>query len=211
GAAPRRGARAGGACGAFVRATRCKKNNRGDRLPGGKNGRACRAVRSGNCGSATAEGHGPRATGGETGHRQREVCDGAAGRCATGANGDATRADPQAQKGSSGGDDTDGGAGRSYGLRADIEEIRRHGGGDYRESQLTAEQRELNEINSSIYCFTAAKLWPALAQVKPNNKHREIYLTDAIGVLSANGETVLAEIAPDARETLGCNTRADLA
>ena len=79
------------------------------------------------------------------------------------------------------------------------------------ESQLTAEQRELNEINSSIYCFTAAKLWPALAQVKPNNKHREIYLTDAIGVLNANGETVLAEIAPDARETLGCNTRADLA
>jgi len=79
------------------------------------------------------------------------------------------------------------------------------------ESQLTAEQRELNEINSSIYCFTAAKLWPALAQVKPNNKHREIYLTDAIGVLNASGETVLAEIAPDARETLGCNTRADLA
>jgi len=79
------------------------------------------------------------------------------------------------------------------------------------ESQLTAEQRELNEINSSIYCFTAAKLWPALAQVKPNNAHREIYLTDAIGVLNATGETVLAEIAPDARETLGCNTRADLA
>jgi bifunctional UDP-N-acetylglucosamine pyrophosphorylase/glucosamine-1-phosphate N-acetyltransferase len=79
------------------------------------------------------------------------------------------------------------------------------------ESQLTAEQRELNEINSSIYCFTAAKLWPALAQVKPNNKHHEIYLTDAIGKLNANGETVLAEVAPDARETLGCNTRADLA
>src|SRR5208283_4422512 len=79
------------------------------------------------------------------------------------------------------------------------------------ESQLTADQRELNEINSSIYCFTAAKLWPALAQVKPNNKHREIYLTDAIAVLNAGGETVLAEIAPDAREALGCNTRADLA
>jgi bifunctional N-acetylglucosamine-1-phosphate-uridyltransferase/glucosamine-1-phosphate-acetyltransferase GlmU-like protein len=48
------------------------------------------------------------------------------------------------------------------------------------ESQLTAEQQELNEINSSIYCFTLAKLWPALAHVKPNNKHRELYLTDAI-------------------------------
>jgi len=79
------------------------------------------------------------------------------------------------------------------------------------ESQLTAEQRELNEINSSMYCFTTAKLWPALAEVKPNNKHREIYLTDAIGVLNAKGETVLAEIASDSREMLGCNTRADLA
>ena len=79
------------------------------------------------------------------------------------------------------------------------------------ESQLTPDQRELNEINSSIYCFTAAKLWPALAHVKPNNRHREIYLTDAISILNSNGETVLAEIAPDPRETLGCNTRADLA
>lgn len=79
------------------------------------------------------------------------------------------------------------------------------------ESQLTPEQRELNEINSSIYCFTLDKLWPALAQVKPNNKHREIYLTDAVAVLASQGEIVLALIAPDPREVLGCNTRADLA
>ncbi len=79
------------------------------------------------------------------------------------------------------------------------------------ESQLAAEQRELNEINSSMYCFTAAKLWPALAEVKPNNQHREIYLTDVIAVLSAKGETVLAEIATNSQEMLGCNTRADLA
>jgi bifunctional UDP-N-acetylglucosamine pyrophosphorylase / glucosamine-1-phosphate N-acetyltransferase len=79
------------------------------------------------------------------------------------------------------------------------------------ESQLTEEQRDLNEINSSIYCFTLEKLWPALAQVKPNNKHRELYLTDAVAVLAAKNETVLAHVAPDSREALGCNTRADLA
>jgi bifunctional UDP-N-acetylglucosamine pyrophosphorylase/glucosamine-1-phosphate N-acetyltransferase len=79
------------------------------------------------------------------------------------------------------------------------------------ESQLTHEQRELNEINSSIYCFTLKKLWPALAQVKPNNKHREVYLTDAVGVLAAKNEMVLAQMSPDPREALGCNTRADLA
>jgi bifunctional UDP-N-acetylglucosamine pyrophosphorylase/glucosamine-1-phosphate N-acetyltransferase len=78
------------------------------------------------------------------------------------------------------------------------------------ESQLTDEQREINEINSAIYCFTLEKLWPALAHVKPNNKHRELYLTDAVGVLNAKGETVLAQVAADSREVLGCNTRADL-
>ncbi|MGB6667784.1 MAG: bifunctional UDP-N-acetylglucosamine diphosphorylase/glucosamine-1-phosphate N-acetyltransferase GlmU [Candidatus Acidiferrum sp.] len=79
------------------------------------------------------------------------------------------------------------------------------------ESQLTPDQRELNEINSAIYCFTLEKLWPALAHVKPNNQHRELYLTDTIGVMTAKSETVLAEVAPDPREVLGCNTRADLA
>jgi bifunctional UDP-N-acetylglucosamine pyrophosphorylase/glucosamine-1-phosphate N-acetyltransferase len=79
------------------------------------------------------------------------------------------------------------------------------------ESQLTGDQSEINEINSAIYCFTLEKLWPALAQVKPNNKHREIYLTDAVAILAAKGEKVLAQVAADSREVLGCNTRADLA
>ena len=79
------------------------------------------------------------------------------------------------------------------------------------ESQLTDSQREINEINSSIYCFTLKNLWPALAEVKPNNKHRELYLTDAVAVLASEGQLVLAQIVPDSREVLGCNTRADLA
>src|SRR5277367_5477049 len=79
------------------------------------------------------------------------------------------------------------------------------------ESQLADNQREINEINSSIYCFTLQKLWPALANVQPNNKHRELYLTDAVAVMAANGETVLAQVAEDSREVLGCNTRLDLA
>ncbi len=38
------------------------------------------------------------------------------------------------------------------------------------ESQLTDEQRDINEINSAIYCFTLEKLWPALAHVKPKTR-----------------------------------------
>ena len=79
------------------------------------------------------------------------------------------------------------------------------------ESQLTEEQRDINEINSAIYCFSLEKLWPVLAHLKPNNKHRELYLTDTIAAMTSAGETVLPQVAADPREILGCNTRADLA
>ena len=79
------------------------------------------------------------------------------------------------------------------------------------DSALTDDQRGINEINSSIYAFSLDKLWPCLAQLRPDNKHRELYLTDAISLLRQKGETVLAQVAPDPDEVLGCNTRADLA
>jgi len=79
------------------------------------------------------------------------------------------------------------------------------------DSALTPEQRPIREINSSMYCFTLAKLWPCLATLKPTNKHKELYLTDAIAVLRQKGENVQAVLASDPDEVLGCNTRADLA
>lgn len=79
------------------------------------------------------------------------------------------------------------------------------------ESQLTEEQRPMNEINSSIYCFALEKIWPVLARITPNNVHRELYLTDAIAVLAQQGHTVSAQVAADAQEVFGCNTRAELA
>ena len=79
------------------------------------------------------------------------------------------------------------------------------------DSALTDDQRGINEINSSIYAFTLEKLWPCLARLRPDNTHRELYLTDAIGMLRAQGDPVQAVVAADADEVLGCNTRADLA
>ncbi len=79
------------------------------------------------------------------------------------------------------------------------------------QSALLDDQREINEINSSIYCFTLEKLWPCLGRLRPENVHKELYLTDAIALLNQQGETVLAQLAGDPQEILGCNTRADLA
>jgi bifunctional UDP-N-acetylglucosamine pyrophosphorylase / glucosamine-1-phosphate N-acetyltransferase len=79
------------------------------------------------------------------------------------------------------------------------------------DSALTDDQRGINEINSSIYAFTLDKLWPSLARLRPDNAHRELYLTDAIAMLRSQGDAVQAVVAADADEVLGCNTRADLA
>jgi bifunctional UDP-N-acetylglucosamine pyrophosphorylase/glucosamine-1-phosphate N-acetyltransferase len=79
------------------------------------------------------------------------------------------------------------------------------------DSALTDDQRAIREINSSIYCFSLEKLWPCLGSLKPQNVHRELYLTDAIAVLRQKGENVQAVLAADPDEVLGCNTRADLA
>ena len=76
---------------------------------------------------------------------------------------------------------------------------------------LAPEQRDIREVNSSIYSFTLEKLWPCLAALRPDNVHRELYLTDAIAMLRQRGERVLAQIAADPNETIGCNTRAHLA
>jgi len=79
------------------------------------------------------------------------------------------------------------------------------------DSALTDDQRPIREINSSIYCFSLDRLWPCLASLKPQNIHKELYLTDAIAVLRQKGENVQAVLAADPDEVLGCNTRADLA
>lgn len=79
------------------------------------------------------------------------------------------------------------------------------------EKASTPEQRAIREVNSSIYCFTLEKLWPCLNALRPNNAHHELYLTDAIALLRQRNERVLAQLAPDANEILGCNSRADLA
>src|SRR6202041_4142152 len=79
------------------------------------------------------------------------------------------------------------------------------------EKAATQEQRATREVNSSIYCFTLENLCPCLAALRPNNAHRELYLTDAIALLRQRNERVLAQVAPDANEILGCNTRANLA
>jgi bifunctional UDP-N-acetylglucosamine pyrophosphorylase/glucosamine-1-phosphate N-acetyltransferase len=69
----------------------------------------------------------------------------------------------------------------------------------------------INEINAGTYCFKTADLFRALESVKPNNKKKEIFLTDAIAILKNKGALIESYLAEDPDEAIGVNTRRDLA
>lgn len=79
------------------------------------------------------------------------------------------------------------------------------------QSSAGVAEQAIDEINSGMYCFELAKLWPCLEELQPENKHREFYLTDVVAILNRRGERVAAHVAPDPVEILGCNTRKELA
>ena len=79
------------------------------------------------------------------------------------------------------------------------------------QKDASAEDQQVKEINSGIYCFHARKLFAALKRVEPSNKQREYYLTDVPQILLSDGEKVSVYLHGDAREVSGINTRAELA
>ena len=75
----------------------------------------------------------------------------------------------------------------------------------------TDEEREIDEINTSIYCFRRSLLAPALRRLSPENAQGEYYLTDVVAVLYEAGYNVVSMVAADPMETAGVNDRAQLA
>lgn len=74
----------------------------------------------------------------------------------------------------------------------------------------TPEERTIREINSGLFCFSAAELFPALKRVTRRNSQNEYYLTDVIGLLATEGRTVAAYCIEDAREVAGVNNPDEL-
>jgi bifunctional UDP-N-acetylglucosamine pyrophosphorylase/glucosamine-1-phosphate N-acetyltransferase len=68
---------------------------------------------------------------------------------------------------------------------------------------------EIREVNSGVYCFDRAWLWPTL-QALPRNAGGEYYLTDLIAIAGAQ-ELPIATVQGALDETLGINDRVQLA
>jgi bifunctional UDP-N-acetylglucosamine pyrophosphorylase / glucosamine-1-phosphate N-acetyltransferase len=78
-------------------------------------------------------------------------------------------------------------------------------------ADANADELALREVNSGIYVFRGAKLWPALARLEPHNAQGELYVTDTLGLLVGDGEPVAVHRAADPFEVEGINTRTELA
>jgi len=79
------------------------------------------------------------------------------------------------------------------------------------EADATDEERQVDEINTSIYAFRRSVLAPALRRLSPDNAQGEYYLTDTIAVLHSAGYPVTSVMVDDPMEAAGVNDRAQLA
>lgn len=78
------------------------------------------------------------------------------------------------------------------------------------EAVATPEQLAIREYNTSVYCFAGAWLWEHLPRL-PLSPKGEYFLTDLVGMATAEGREVNCLQVEDPEEVIGVNTRAHLA
>jgi UDP-N-acetylglucosamine pyrophosphorylase (EC 2.7.7.23)/glucosamine-1-phosphate N-acetyltransferase (EC 2.3.1.157) len=76
---------------------------------------------------------------------------------------------------------------------------------------LAPGQHDISEVNTGTYCFDAAVLFEHLHRLGNENAQGEYYLTDIVAVLRAESLRVATVTTDDAAETLGVNSRVQLA
>lgn len=79
------------------------------------------------------------------------------------------------------------------------------------EKDANPEIKAIKEVNSGVYCFDSKKLLGALGKIDNKNANGEYYLTDVIKIMVDEGEKVDAFVVKDNKETMGVNSKAQLA
>ena len=78
------------------------------------------------------------------------------------------------------------------------------------DKDASPEQRQIREMNASIYLFDNRTVFPLLAGIGNDNAKKEFYLTDIISILHRENLRVEAVQADDCNVAIGINDRADL-
>lgn len=79
------------------------------------------------------------------------------------------------------------------------------------EKDASADEKNIQEINTGTYCFDNKWLFEALNSITNKNEQGEYYLTDVIEILRQKGHVVAGYKTADHDETLGVNDRVTLA
>lgn len=79
------------------------------------------------------------------------------------------------------------------------------------QTDATASQRGIREVNTGVYAFDIAALRSALGRLSSNNAQQELYLTDVISILRRDGQSVHARHIDDSAVVAGVNNRVQLA
>jgi bifunctional UDP-N-acetylglucosamine pyrophosphorylase/glucosamine-1-phosphate N-acetyltransferase len=78
-------------------------------------------------------------------------------------------------------------------------------------ADATAGELALTTVNAGLYALPAPEVFGYLRRVRPNNAQNEIYLTAALNLAAAAGESVRCVRLEDPSEAWGVNTPQDLA
>jgi len=78
------------------------------------------------------------------------------------------------------------------------------------ESDASADEKSITEINSGTFCVDSTFLWKALDRINSHNKQKEYYLTDIVEAASKKSLKISGVVVKDSSEVLGVNDRKEL-
>lgn len=74
------------------------------------------------------------------------------------------------------------------------------------EADATDMEKQINLVNSGIFCFKKRFLESGIGQIKNNNSQGEYYLTDLVEIAVQNRNKTFVKIIQDAEQVMGVNT-----
>ena len=79
---------------------------------------------------------------------------------------------------------------------------------EYKDASET--ERQIQEINTGIYCIDNQLLWKHIDEISNNNKQKEYYITDIVEIFYKNNYKINTMIVEDDFEVMGINDRLEL-
>lgn len=79
------------------------------------------------------------------------------------------------------------------------------------EKEANFEEKNIKEVNAGVYIFNSKELFKSLKKIDNNNEKQEYYLTDVIEIMFKENKKILSYSLEDNSETLGVNSKIELA